>query len=91
MACYDPATARLSAEAFSDRTGRYVFVSTVSVYASHATTEAQLEDAPLEELTPGAEFPDSYGPNKALAEGGHPGGLRRPGADRPAGADQRPA
>ena len=71
VACYDPATARLSAEAFRDRTGRYVFVSTVSVYASHATTEAQLEDAPLEELKPGAEFPESYGPNKALAEGGH--------------------
>jgi len=68
VACYDPATARLSAEAFRDRTGRYVFVSTVSVYASHATTEAQLEDAPLEQLRPGAEFPDSYGPNKALAE-----------------------
>jgi 2'-hydroxyisoflavone reductase len=46
-----------------------VFVSTVSVYASHATTEAQLEDAPLEQLKPGAGFPESYGPNKALAEG----------------------
>ena len=68
VACYDPATARRSADAFRDRTGRYVFVSTVSVYASHATTEAQLEDAPLEELTPGAEFPANYGPNKALAE-----------------------
>ena len=57
VACYDPAVARLSAEAFSDRTGRYVFVSTVSVYASQATTEAQLEDAPLAELKPDATDP----------------------------------
>jgi 2'-hydroxyisoflavone reductase len=69
VACYDPAAARLAAETFRDRTGRYVFVSTVSVYASHATTEAQREDAPLEELKPGVGFPENYGANKALCEG----------------------
>jgi 2'-hydroxyisoflavone reductase len=68
VACYDPAVARLSAEAFASRTGRYVFVSTVSVYASQATTQAQLEDAPLAELREGMTFPENYGPNKALAE-----------------------
>ena len=69
VACYDPATARLSAEAFRDRTGRYVFVSTVSVYASQGTTEAQLEDAPLAQLKPDStDFAENYGANKALCE-----------------------
>ena len=69
VACYDPAVARLSAEAFRDRAGRYVFVSTVSVYASQATTEAQLEDSPLAELKPEVTDPlENYGANKALCE-----------------------
>ncbi len=69
VACYDPAVARLSAEAFRDRAGRYVFVSSVSVYASQATTESQLEDAPLAELKPDLpDYPDNYGANKALSE-----------------------
>jgi 2'-hydroxyisoflavone reductase len=70
VACYDPAVARLSAEAFRDRAGRYVFVSSVSVYASQATTEDQREDSPLAELKPDLPaFPDNYGANKALCEG----------------------
>ncbi len=69
VACYEPGTARLSAQAFAGRTGRYVFVSTVSVYASQATTEAQLEDAPVAVLKPGAtDFAENYGANKALCE-----------------------
>jgi 2'-hydroxyisoflavone reductase len=69
VACYDPAVARLSAEAFRDRAGRYVFVSSVSVYASQATTEDQLEDSPLAELKPDRpDYPDNYGANKALSE-----------------------
>jgi len=69
VACYDPAVARLSAEAFRGRTRRYVFVSTVSVYASQATTEAQLEDAPLADLKPDVkDVLENYGANKALCE-----------------------
>jgi len=69
VAAYDPAVVRMSAEAFASRTGRYVFVSTVSVYASQATTQAQLEDAPLAELREGVtDFAEIYGPNKALGE-----------------------
>ncbi|HEY6497194.1 MAG TPA: NAD-dependent epimerase/dehydratase family protein [Trebonia sp.] len=69
VACYDPATARISAEALKGRVGRYVFVSTVSVYASQATTEAQLEDSPLAEVKPDAADPlENYGANKALCE-----------------------
>jgi len=46
-----------------------VFVSTVSVYASQATTEAQHEDAPLAELKPDVKDPlENYGANKALCE-----------------------
>src|ERR1700743_3513325 len=97
VACYDPATARVSAEALKGRVGRYVFVSTVSVYASQATTEAQREDAPLAELKPDVADPlENYGANKALCEAvireaygeraliGRPG-LRRgpPRPDRP--------
>jgi 2'-hydroxyisoflavone reductase len=69
VACYDPALARLSAEAFRDRTGRYVFVSSVSVYADQSTTEAQLEGAPVAQLIPDVpDYPDNYGANKALSE-----------------------
>ncbi|HET9079852.1 MAG TPA: NAD-dependent epimerase/dehydratase family protein [Trebonia sp.] len=69
VACYDPAAARLSAGTLKGRVGRYVFVSTVSVYASQSTTEAQTEDAPLAELKPGAADPlENYGANKALCE-----------------------
>jgi 2'-hydroxyisoflavone reductase len=69
VACYAPETARLSAEAFRDRTVRYVFVSTVSVYADQSTTEAQLEDAPLAQLKPDStDFAENYGANKALCE-----------------------
>jgi 2'-hydroxyisoflavone reductase len=68
VACYDPAVARLAAEALADRAGRYVLVSTVSVYASQGTTQAQLEDAPVGQLREGMAFPESYGPNKALCE-----------------------
>ena len=46
VAAYDPRVVRLSAETFAKRAGRYVFVSTVSVYADQSTMEAQLEDAP---------------------------------------------
>jgi 2'-hydroxyisoflavone reductase len=69
VAGYDPQVVRLSAEAFEKRAGRYAFVSTVSVYASQNTTEAQLEDAPVARLRPGATgLEQTYGPNKALCE-----------------------
>ena len=69
VACHDPEVARLAARAFACGTGRYVFVLTVSVYASQATTEAQLEGAPLAPLKPGATgMEETYGPNKALCE-----------------------
>jgi 2'-hydroxyisoflavone reductase len=69
VACYTPAAARLSAEALKDRVGRYVFVSTVSVYADQSTSEAQLEDAALAELKPDPDDPlENYGANKALCE-----------------------
>jgi 2'-hydroxyisoflavone reductase len=69
VACYAPEVARLSAEAFKDRTVRYVFVSTVSVYADQRTSEAQLEDAPLAVLKPDStDFAENYGANKALCE-----------------------
>ncbi|MGH3269086.1 MAG: NAD-dependent epimerase/dehydratase family protein, partial [Trebonia sp.] len=69
VAGYDPRVVRRSAEALAGRTGRYVFVSTVSVYADQNTTAAQLEDAPVARLRPGAtSLEETYGPNKALCE-----------------------
>jgi 2'-hydroxyisoflavone reductase len=69
VACYQPDAARLAAKTLKDRTGRYVFVSTVSVYADQSTTDGQLEDAPLAQLKPEAANPlDNYGANKALCE-----------------------
>lgn len=68
VACFDPAVARLSSAAFAGRTGRYVFVSTVSVYVSQRTRDDQLEDAPVAQLREDMTFPENYGPNKALAE-----------------------
>ena len=67
---YIPADVHASAEQLRDA-GRYVFVSSVSVYAdfSRGPTEtsptADLGDLPLDELAP--DF-SNYGPLKALAE-----------------------
>jgi 2'-hydroxyisoflavone reductase len=69
VACYQPADARRSAETFAGRTGRYVFVSSVSVYADQSTTQAQLEGAAVAQLKPdSADFAENYGANKALCE-----------------------
>jgi 2'-hydroxyisoflavone reductase len=69
VAGYDPEVVRLSAETFAKRAGRYVFVSTVSVYADQNSRETQLEDSPVAQLRDGmTEFAEVYGPNKALAE-----------------------
>ena len=67
---YTPGHVRASAEALRE-SGRYVFVSSVSVYADFSTgpTEegpvAELGDLPLDEVT---EDYANYGPLKALAE-----------------------
>src|SRR6516225_1239033 len=36
--------------------------------ACYDPAAAQLEDAPVAQLRPGMEFPENYGPNKALCE-----------------------
>ena len=67
---YTPAAVRATAEALRD-SGRYVFVSSVSVYAdfSRGPTEesplAELGDLPVDELS--SDY-SNYGPLKALAE-----------------------
>ena len=67
---YTPAAVRASAQALRD-SGRYVFISSVSVYADFSTgpTEespvAELGDLPVDELT--SDY-SNYGPLKALAE-----------------------
>lgn len=58
---YQPGPVRASAELLKDRVGRYLFVSTVSVYASHGEP-GLTEDAPL------AQGDEGYGPLKAACE-----------------------
>ncbi|MBV8160966.1 MAG: NAD-dependent epimerase/dehydratase family protein [Acidimicrobiia bacterium] len=60
VAAYEPRAAHLSVEALRDRVGRYVFISTVSVYADHSIP--QVEDAALD-LDQG-----SYGGKKVQCE-----------------------
>ena len=68
VACYDPADAARSVSCLKDSTGRYVFVSTVSVYERHDTVEAQKEDAPVLPVRPDQDAGERYGANKAAAE-----------------------
>ncbi|MGH9006160.1 MAG: NAD-dependent epimerase/dehydratase family protein [Acidimicrobiales bacterium] len=68
VAAYTPDEAKRSTEVLRGRVGRYVFVSTISVYADHATTEAQLEDGALL-VEVDAEDPGvRYGARKAACE-----------------------
>jgi 2'-hydroxyisoflavone reductase len=69
---YVPRITRASAELLAPNVKQYIFISTVSVYASHDTPGAD-EDAPLGTMadptveTMGASF-ENYGPLKALCE-----------------------
>ncbi|MCW5776799.1 MAG: NAD-dependent epimerase/dehydratase family protein [Phycisphaeraceae bacterium] len=67
---YFPRVVNASAELLSGRVGQYVFISTVSVYASHAKVNADetsplgtIPDPTVEQVTG-----ESYGPLKALCE-----------------------
>ncbi|HEU6445508.1 MAG TPA: SDR family oxidoreductase [Gaiellaceae bacterium] len=68
---YLPHVVRRSAEALRDSVGRYLFVSSISVYAdfgtgpSEGSPRAELGDMPADELLPEYE---NYGALKALAE-----------------------
>lgn len=67
VAAYHPAVVERSLSALVAATRRYLFVSTISVYADHRTPP--VEDAPLLELKdPDDEGPESYGARKAACE-----------------------
>jgi 2'-hydroxyisoflavone reductase len=68
MTGYVPRVVRASAELLRERVGRYLFVSSVSVYASLA--EPVSEDSPLGELEDPhtEEVLENYGPLKAACE-----------------------
>jgi 2'-hydroxyisoflavone reductase len=66
VAAYDPEVVRRSAQALAGATERYVFVSTVSVYADHGVR--QVEDAAVIGLRDGLPAGDLYGARKAAAE-----------------------
>jgi len=69
VAAYFPDEVRRSVEALHGHVDRYVFVSSVSVYADHGVP--QVEGAAVAELSPGDETDDgaeSYGARKAACE-----------------------
>lgn len=69
VACYHPPVAKGSVEALGERVGRYVFVSSISVYAD--MSEPSGEGSPVLELEPGQETDDdseTYGARKAACE-----------------------
>lgn len=69
VAGYEPEVVRLSAETFAKTAGRYVFVSTCSVYADQSSRETQREDSPVLALRDDLTEPEElYGPKKAVAE-----------------------
>jgi 2'-hydroxyisoflavone reductase len=69
VAAYLPEVAQFSAEALHDQVGRYVFVSTVSVYAEHDRPEDQLEEAAVLCLDDAKDEGELYGARKAVCEG----------------------
>ena len=68
---YLPGVVGRSVEALSDSVDRYLFVSSISVYANFSegpaedAPRAELGDMPIDEMLPGYE---NYGPLKALCE-----------------------
>ena len=68
VAAYQPDEVERSVEVLRDSVGKYVFVSTLSVYADHSTTEAQLEGAPLLSLGESDDPGILYGARKAACE-----------------------
>jgi 2'-hydroxyisoflavone reductase len=69
VAGQEPETVRLSAQTLDKRTGRYVFVSTCSVYADQSSRESQTEGAAVWQLRDDMTDPgELYGARKAAAE-----------------------
>jgi 2'-hydroxyisoflavone reductase len=68
VAAYRPESVRASVNALSGRTGRYVLVSTLSVYADHDTSTGQREDATVLDLSENTDPADLYGARKAACE-----------------------
>ena len=69
VAGFEPETVELSVQALEKRTGRYVFVSTGSVYADHSSRQSQAEDAAVWELREDMTDPaELYGARKAASE-----------------------
>lgn len=67
VAAYFPAHVALSVGALGPLTERYLFVSTISVYADHSVPP--VEEAPLSELSdPADTSPETYGARKAASE-----------------------
>lgn len=69
VAAYEPEVARRAAEALAKSVGRYVFVSTVSVYSGHERPGDQSEEAPLLDLaTASDDVGEQYGAKKVACE-----------------------
>lgn len=68
VAAYHPDVVRRSVAMLSQSVGRYVFVSTLSVYADHSTSDGQREGAPLLDVDAVTDPSELYGTRKAACE-----------------------
>jgi 2'-hydroxyisoflavone reductase len=68
VAAYEPSVAARSVDALKGSVRKYVFVSTLSVYADHSTTDAQREQAPVLALDGNDDPGILYGARKAACE-----------------------
>jgi 2'-hydroxyisoflavone reductase len=68
IAAYHPEAVERSVGMLRDHVDRYVFVSTLSVYASHDTTDAQREDGAVLQPDQAVDEGTQYGARKAACE-----------------------
>jgi nucleoside-diphosphate-sugar epimerase len=68
VAGYEPGVVQRSVDTLAESVDRYVFVSTLSVYKDHSTTEAQREAARLLDIDHVVDPGELYGARKAACE-----------------------
>jgi 2'-hydroxyisoflavone reductase len=68
VAAYHRDVVRRSVKVLGEQVRRYVFVSTLSVYADHSTTDSQREDAPVLDVDTVTDRSGLYGAHKAACE-----------------------
>jgi 2'-hydroxyisoflavone reductase len=68
VAAYHQDVVRRSVEVLAEQVERYLFVSTLSVYVDHSTTDGQREGAPVLDVDSVTDPAELYGAHKAACE-----------------------